>query len=155
MSLSLLLQQCPACLVRLTWLVFEMGSKWLYSCCFVRCSFLGLSFSPIPSFFFLLHFFFLPSFFYLLLPSIFFQLLFYLLPSFFFLPAIFLLSYTYFHLFYRGSSSEKTSVIECSKTPLSENLIKSDPCVVFKLMILIFFIFFFSLLRIFQIYPCY
>ena len=25
MSLSLLLQQCPACLVRLTWIVFVMG----------------------------------------------------------------------------------------------------------------------------------
>ena len=35
MSLSLLLQQCPACLVRLTLIVFEMGGKWPYSCCFV------------------------------------------------------------------------------------------------------------------------
>ena len=32
---SLLLQQCPACLVRLTLLVFEMGDWWPYSCYFV------------------------------------------------------------------------------------------------------------------------
>ena len=37
MSSSLLLQQCPACLVRLTWIVFVMGDRWLYSCCFVGC----------------------------------------------------------------------------------------------------------------------
>ena len=37
MSLSLLLQQCPACLVRLTWIVFVMGGRWPYSCCFVGC----------------------------------------------------------------------------------------------------------------------
>ena len=35
MSSSLLLQQCPACLVRLTWIVFMMGSRWPYSWCFV------------------------------------------------------------------------------------------------------------------------
>ena len=34
MSSSLLLQQCPACLVRLTWIVFLMGDRWSYSCCF-------------------------------------------------------------------------------------------------------------------------
>ena len=34
MSLSLLLQQCPACLVRLTWIVFVMGGGWSYSWCF-------------------------------------------------------------------------------------------------------------------------
>ena len=35
---SLLLQQCPACLVRLTWIVFVMGGRWPYSWCFVgRC----------------------------------------------------------------------------------------------------------------------
>ena len=34
-SSSLLLQQCPACLVRLTWIVFVMGDRWAYSCCFV------------------------------------------------------------------------------------------------------------------------
>ena len=28
MSSSLLLQQCPACLVRLTWIVFVMGGRW-------------------------------------------------------------------------------------------------------------------------------
>ena len=37
MSLSLLLQQCPACLVRQTWIVFVTGGKWPYSCCFVEC----------------------------------------------------------------------------------------------------------------------
>ena len=38
MSSSLLLQQCPACLVRLTWIVFVMGGRWSYSWCFVGCS---------------------------------------------------------------------------------------------------------------------
>ena len=37
MSSSLLLQQSPACLVRLTWIVFVMGGKWLYSWCLVGC----------------------------------------------------------------------------------------------------------------------
>ena len=37
MSSSLLLQQCPACLVRLTWIVFVMGGRWPYSYCFVGC----------------------------------------------------------------------------------------------------------------------
>ena len=37
MSSSLLLQQCPACLVHLTWIVFVMGSRWLYSWGFVGC----------------------------------------------------------------------------------------------------------------------
>ena len=36
MCLSLLLQQCSACIFRLTRMVLEMGSMWLYSCCFVR-----------------------------------------------------------------------------------------------------------------------
>ena len=35
MSSSLLLQHCPACLVRLTWIVFVMGGRWPYSWCFV------------------------------------------------------------------------------------------------------------------------
>ena len=34
MSSSLLLQQCPASLVRLTWIVFVMGGRWPYSWCF-------------------------------------------------------------------------------------------------------------------------
>ena len=38
-SLSLLLQQCPTCLVRLVWIVFEMRGKWRYSCFFVWCCF--------------------------------------------------------------------------------------------------------------------
>ena len=32
---SLLIQQCPACLVRIIWLVFEMGGRWQYSGYFV------------------------------------------------------------------------------------------------------------------------
>ena len=36
-SSSLLLQQCPACLVRLTWIVFEMEGRWPYSWCLVGC----------------------------------------------------------------------------------------------------------------------
>ena len=37
MSSSLLLQQWPACLVRLTWIVFVMEGRWLYSWCLVGC----------------------------------------------------------------------------------------------------------------------
>ena len=37
MSSSLLLQQCPACLVRLTWIVFVIGGWWPYSWCLVGC----------------------------------------------------------------------------------------------------------------------
>ena len=37
MSSSLLLQQCPACLVRLTWIVFVMGGRWPCSWCCVGC----------------------------------------------------------------------------------------------------------------------
>ena len=37
MNSSLLLQQCPACLVRITWIVFVMGSRWPYSWFFVGC----------------------------------------------------------------------------------------------------------------------
>ena len=37
MSSSLLLQLCPACLVHLTLIVFMMGGKWPYSCCFIGC----------------------------------------------------------------------------------------------------------------------
>ena len=33
MNSSLLLQQWPACLVRLTWIVFMMGGRWSYSWC--------------------------------------------------------------------------------------------------------------------------
>ena len=35
MGSSLLLQQCPACLVRLTWIVFVMGGRWPYNWSFV------------------------------------------------------------------------------------------------------------------------
>ena len=37
MSASLLLQQCPAYLVHLTWIVFVMGGRWPYSWCLVGC----------------------------------------------------------------------------------------------------------------------
>ena len=37
MSLSLLLQQCPACLVCLTWIVFVIGGRWPYSWCLMGC----------------------------------------------------------------------------------------------------------------------
>ena len=37
MSSSLLLQQCPTCLVHLTWIVFVMGGRWPYSWCLVGC----------------------------------------------------------------------------------------------------------------------
>ena len=37
MSSSLLLQQCPACQVRLTWIVFVIGGRWPYSWCLVGC----------------------------------------------------------------------------------------------------------------------
>ena len=36
MSSSLLLQQCPACLVPLTWIVFVKGGRWPYSWCIMR-----------------------------------------------------------------------------------------------------------------------
>ena len=36
-SSSLLLQQCPACLVCLDWIVFVMGGRWPYSWCLVGC----------------------------------------------------------------------------------------------------------------------
>ena len=37
MSSSLLLQQCPACLFRLAWIVFVIGGRWPYSWCLVGC----------------------------------------------------------------------------------------------------------------------
>ena len=37
MSSSLLLQQCPACLVCLTWIVFVIGGRWPYRWCLVGC----------------------------------------------------------------------------------------------------------------------
>ena len=37
MSSSLLPQQCPACLVRLTWIVFMIGGRWSYGWCLVGC----------------------------------------------------------------------------------------------------------------------
>ena len=40
MSSSLLLQQCPACLVCLTWIVFVIGGKWPYG--LVACGVLPL-----------------------------------------------------------------------------------------------------------------
>ena len=37
MSWSLLLLQCPACLVCLTWIVFVMRGRWPYSWCLAGC----------------------------------------------------------------------------------------------------------------------
>ena len=48
MSSSLLLKQCPACLVRLTWMVFVMGGRWPYSWCLVGCCCQDL-YSILPS----------------------------------------------------------------------------------------------------------
>ena len=42
MSSSLLLQQGPACLVRLILIVFVMSGWWSYSCCCVECCLLDL-----------------------------------------------------------------------------------------------------------------
>ena len=42
MSLSVLHQQCPKCLVHHIWMVYEMGSKWPHRCCFAWCCFLDL-----------------------------------------------------------------------------------------------------------------
>ena len=42
MSSSLLLQPCLTRLVRLIWMVLEIGCRWSYSCCFVRCCFQNL-----------------------------------------------------------------------------------------------------------------
>ena len=36
---ALLRQQCPACLVRLIWVILAMGGRWPYSHCFLRCCF--------------------------------------------------------------------------------------------------------------------
>ena len=43
MSSYLLLQQCPACLVRLAWIVFVMGVRWLYSLCLVGTDYIKKS----------------------------------------------------------------------------------------------------------------
>ena len=40
MSSSLLLQQWPACLVRLTWIVFVMGGRWPYSWCLHKAAYI-------------------------------------------------------------------------------------------------------------------
>ena len=42
MNWFLLLQQLQACFVCLTWMVYEMGGKWTFSCCFVECCFQDL-----------------------------------------------------------------------------------------------------------------
>ena len=44
MSSSLLLQQCPVCLVCLAWMVYGIGGKWLYSSHLITLS-LSLSLS--------------------------------------------------------------------------------------------------------------
>ena len=61
MSLSLLLQQCPTCFVCLIWMIFEMGGRWLYSCCFFGYCFQNLFniahsiLVQLPSSFFSIH----------------------------------------------------------------------------------------------------
>ena len=35
-------QQCPTCLLRLIWMVLEIGGRWPYSCFFVRCCYQDL-----------------------------------------------------------------------------------------------------------------
>ena len=58
MSSSLLLQQCPTCLVRLILIVFVMGCRWPYICCLVWCCLQDLFniarsiLVPLPSSFF-------------------------------------------------------------------------------------------------------
>ena len=47
-SSSLLLQQCPACLVRLTCIVFVAGGRWPYSWCLVGCYHLGQQYCTSP-----------------------------------------------------------------------------------------------------------
>ena len=47
MSSSLLLQQCPACLVRLTWIVFVIGGRCPYSWCLVGCCCQAIFCAPI------------------------------------------------------------------------------------------------------------
>ena len=42
MSLLLLFQLYPECLVRLILMVLEIGFRWPYNCCFVRCCFADL-----------------------------------------------------------------------------------------------------------------
>ena len=42
MSSSLLLQQCTPYLVCLIWMLFQMGGRWPYICCFVGCYFRDL-----------------------------------------------------------------------------------------------------------------
>ena len=37
MSSFLILQQCPACMVLLILIVFVMGRRWPYCCCFLGC----------------------------------------------------------------------------------------------------------------------
>ena len=48
MSSSLLLQQCPVCFICLTWMVSEMGGRWLYNFCFVGCQKQHITFFCIP-----------------------------------------------------------------------------------------------------------
>ena len=79
MNLSLLLQQCPAGFVCLTWIVCEREGKWPYSHCFVGCCFQDLfkqqaaslssphlAFSPIRTYF---HMFLLPTHIHIFLQS--------------------------------------------------------------------------------------
>ena len=42
MSLFVFLKQFSACLVRLIWMLLEIGGEWPYSCCFLVCCFQDL-----------------------------------------------------------------------------------------------------------------
>ena len=42
MNSSLLFQQCPSYLARLTWIILEMRGRWSYNCFFVGCCFHNL-----------------------------------------------------------------------------------------------------------------
>ena len=42
MSSPLILQQCHAWVVRLIWMILEIGGRWPYNCCFVGCGFQNL-----------------------------------------------------------------------------------------------------------------
>ena len=42
MSSSLILHESPACLGSLSWMICEMGCRWVHNCCFVGCCFQDL-----------------------------------------------------------------------------------------------------------------
>ena len=100
MSSSLLLQQCPACLVRLTWIVFVMRGRCLYSwslvgcCCIFFVVYIFLSILLSASYFTIniLFFYCLYNFFIVYIFSFYYLYCFYSLYHFFTVCIIFLLS---------------------------------------------------------------